>query len=437
MSNSFNIDEESSDEDFEIFLKRIKETKISEPTIKKELVEKYLNDLGLQNFKLNTTDKIRKQVKNIIDATDTNFCGIFRYPKKPNGEINFNKLNLFQKNKSHHMIISFELIKDLSEEGFWNKIQLFRDKLGKEYIFRSAIKKKEMISEKEDAYLFRSFNENLKHMILYFLLKYFYPDKKYKIIPEIYYFGLLVNPVTEEKTFVIAMEKENLTLGDYFKSMPTNYLEMRKKIFVIYRALELLNDLGLNFKHGDLKYNNILLNDEYKPMIIDFGKSSLQLDDLIFDENDFSTKYENPYMNVTHDIMQLLCSLFIPKVPKIIMSEDSRKIEDYIIDVYQIFIFCKNKNNFILNAETMKKIIMYKYCALFIPYTKFYLGSRRGVDLNNLLKENPSITIIMRSDELAEELNLTDVEDEYIFSKYEKKYLKYKTKYLELKKNFL
>jgi len=433
MSDNY-VDENSSEEDLENLFKKIKETKITEPENKKELVEKYLNNLGLKNFKLNTIDNIRKQVKNIIDNADTNFCGIFRYPKKPTGEINFNKLLLFQKEKSHHMIISFELVKDLSTEGYWNKIQLFKDNFGKEYIFRSIIKRKELISEPEDEYLFRSFNENLKHMILYFLLKYFYPDKKYKIIPEIYYFGLLVNPVTKEKTFVIAMEKGNITLGDYFKSIPENYLEMRKNIFIIYRALEMLNDLGLNFKHGDLKYNNILLNYENKPMIIDFGKSSLKLDDLLLEENDFSSKYENPYMNVTHDIMQLLCSLFIPKIPNIFITEDSRKIEDYIINVYQIFVFTKNTNNFILKAETMKKIMMYKYCALFIPYTKFYLSGRRGVDLNILLTENPSVSVVMRSDELADELNLTDVEDEYIFSKYEKKYLKYKTKYLKLKK---
>lgn len=433
MSDNF-VDENSSDEELEILLKKIKDTKIVEPNNKKELVEKYLNDLGLQNFKLNTVENIRKQVRNIIDAEDTNLCALFRYSIKPTGEINFNKLHLFQKDNSHHMITSFELVRDLPLEGYWNKIQIFKDNFGKEYIFRFAIKKKEMITEAEDEYLFRSFNENLKHMILYFLLKYLNSDKKYKIIPEIYFFGLLVNSITEEKTFIIVMEKGNLTLEDYFKSMPTNYYEMRKKIFVIYRALEMLNDLGIHFKHGDLKYNNILLNSDNNPMIIDFGKSSLQLDDLILEENVFSTKYENPYMNVTHDIMQLLCSLFIPKIPTIFITENSRKIEDYIFDVYKILVFAKNKNNFILEGKIMKKIIQHKYCALFIPYTKFYYSGRRGIDLNILLKEYPTISLVMRSDELARELNLTDVDDELIFSKYEKKYLKYKTKYLKLKK---
>ena len=62
----------------------------------------------------------------------------------------------------------------------------------KHYIFRSAIKKKERRPEPADEYLYKSFEENLKHMILYFLLKYHYSHIKYKIVPEIYYFGLCV-----------------------------------------------------------------------------------------------------------------------------------------------------------------------------------------------------------------------------------------------------
>ena len=73
--------------------------------------------------------------------------------------------------KEHNIvkIIDFTLVRNLAAEGYWNKIQLYKDKHNKHYIFRSAISRKELRSEPDDEYLYRSFNENLKHMILYFL----------------------------------------------------------------------------------------------------------------------------------------------------------------------------------------------------------------------------------------------------------------------------
>lgn len=427
-----------TDDDFDILLTRIRMIPRTEPTDKKELVEKYLNAIGLNNFKLDTLENIKKQVKNIIDEVNTDLCALFKYGKTHSGAMNYDKLILFQKEKSHHKIVIFELVNNLAADGYWNQIKLYKDTSGKQYIFRMAVKRKELLSENEDEYLFRSFNENLKHMILYFLLKYFFPEHKYKIIPEIYYFGLFHDEITNEKTFITVMEIGNTTLGKYFESMPTNYPEMKRILFTIYRSLELLNDIGLNFKHGDLKYNNILMNYENKPMIIDFGKSKLQLDDLIFEDiNDISAKYEDPYMNVAHDMMQLLCSLFLPKEPSLMMRDASSDENDYIINVYEIFNFVKNNSTFILEGDVMKKIIFNKYGRLFIPYINFYRSGLGGVNLNILSKMNPTISFVMRSSEFAKNLGIVDIEDDKIFSKYEKKYLKYKIKYFKLKNNIL
>jgi hypothetical protein len=236
------------------------------------------------------------------------------------------------------------------------------------------------------------------------------------------------------------MEVGNITLGDYFETIPTNYPEMRRVLFTIFRSLEIFNDLGLDFKHGDLKYNNILMTTENKPMIIDFGKARFKLDDLLFEINDdMSAHYDNPYINVTHDIMQLLSSLFISKRRSLLISEQSSNKDDYIIDVYEIFNFVRNKNSYLLEGDIMEKIMNDRYKQLFIPYQNFYLKYRiaNGVDLNELSKYAPGINLIIRSSDLAFNLGIADIEDEKIFDKYEKKYLKYKLKYIRLKNKYL
>ena len=228
------------------------------------------------------------------------------------------------------------------------------------------------------------------------------------------------------------MEVGNRTLGEYFECIATNYTEIKRVLFTVFRSLELLNDLGLEFKHGDLKYNNILMSNKNKPLIIDFGKSRLKLDDLLFEiTDDPSTYYKDPYINVTHDMMQLLCSLFLLKKEAPYSFTMSTNKNDYIIDIYEIFKFVKNKNSYILESEVMEKIMKDKYKKLYIPFQAFYTG----VDLN-VLKEyaTPGISLKITSCELASNLGLTDIQDEVIFDKYEKKYLKYKTKYLNLKK---
>lgn len=436
---SYNYDdiEPQTDIDFDLFIETTKKIMIREPESKKDLILKYLKYLGLNKINLTSIPDIRNYVKDIIEKEDIDYCGMFQLKINPDSTFDENHMRLYLKENKKVKIVNFTLVRNLITDGYWNKIQLYKDSWNKHYIFRSAINRKEIHSEPDDEYLYKSFDENLKHMILFFLLKYYYPGTKYKIVPEVYYFGLYKNPETNEKTFITCMEIGNTTLGEYFTSMPTNYVEMRKILFTIFRSLELLNDLGLDFKHGDLKYNNILMTIENKPMIIDFGKARFKLDDLVFEINyDTSTHYENTYMNVTHDMMQLLCSLFIPKERSLFIADSSQDKEDYIINVYEIFNFVNNKNSYILEGEIMEKVMHDRYKQLFIPYQNFYLKYKmaNGVDLNLLLKYAPGINFIIRSNELAINLGIDVIDDEKIFDKYEKKYLKYKTKYLKLKK---
>jgi serine/threonine protein kinase len=393
---------ESIDNELDEILKKIYSVKKS--IDKKEYITNCLNDIGLYDLKLDTIENINCKIKQIITDIDIKNCAIFK--KMYLNNTGKEKMGLFLKDGSTQRIIQFDFINDLLTKGHWNKIQLYRDNTGKEYIFRCAIKKKELQCETEDEYLFRSFYENLKHMVLYYILKYHNLDKQYKVIPEIYYFGIYCDTSTNEKTFITVMEKGEQTLGDYFMTKPLDYNEMCKKLLMVYKTLELFNNLGLNFKHGDLKYNNILINDNV-PVLIDFGNSHLQLDDLILEpSNNFSAHYNNPKLNITHDMMQLLSSLFIPK--KISFDTNiSNDINDYMINVYKIFSFKKNKNKFIMDGDVMKKIILNKCNKLFITHNCFYRTMMGGFNLNNLVKEFPNISFTITYDELAENLEIT------------------------------
>jgi hypothetical protein len=153
---------------------------------------------------------------------------------------------------------------------------------------------------------------------------------------------------------------------------------------------------------------------ENKPMIIDFGKARFKLDDLLFELNDdTSARYDDPYINVTHDMMQLLCSLFIPKSQSLLIKSNSQNKMDYIIDVYSIFNFVKNSNSYILEGKVIEKFMRNKYKQLFIPYPNFYLKYQmmNGVDLNELLISEPKIKLVIRSSDLALNLGLDNMDD--------------------------
>ena len=419
--NIYNTDDlkKYSEIKFDIYMKESNSRK--ESNDKKELILKYLKYIGLNKFNLESMESIRIQVKEIIEHVNIDYCGIFNSHVNEIGTVDDTHMRLCVKENNIFKIYNFTLVRNLTSEGYWNKIQLYKDTKNKYYIFRTALKKKEIYSEPDDEYLYKSFEENLKHIILYFLLKYYYSHIKYKIVPEVYYFGLYIDCLTKEKSFITCMEAGEKTLENYFESISENYFEMRRTIYTIFRSLEMLNDFGLSFTHGDLKYNNILMTKKNKPMIIDFGKSRFKLDNLIFESiNHTSAIYNNPYMNVTHDIMQLLCSLFIPKKPSLLITEQSTNIFDYKFDVYKIINFINNKNCYILEGNILQNIAKKKYGRFYIPYKNFYIKYKMfaGIDLNELMKLIPDINFTIKSSDLAKNLEITNIEDDKIFDKY-------------------
>jgi thiamine kinase-like enzyme len=401
--------------------------KFVEEENKKNLVSKYLKYLGLKNFNLCSMETIKAQIKSIIEDNDNNNCSYFRdsgFCINDKGEKS-KIMSLFYIIDKKINSIDFCFIKQVEGE-YINKIEIYKNLINnKYYIFRSA-----QIVETQhykNEYLYNSFMEFLKHIILYFLLKYHYPDTKYKIIPEIYHFGKYRNPTTKQITFITVMELGNITFGDYFEHNSTNYIEIKKKLFTIFRSLELLNDLGLNFKHGDMKFNNIIMTETNKPLLIDFDKATFIFDDLFFDDhNQTSEFYEYKkneglcfgYLNVTHDMMQLLSSFELLK---------TRDTSGNIVSFFDMEIF-NFDNNYVLSNKNMKKIGIYNY-------TNYYNSGdlNQGISLVKLQKKYKDIRFTIRSVEFAKILEIDDFEDNKIFDKYIKKYLKYKIKYIKLK----
>jgi len=115
-----------SDIEFNAFIEETKKMK-KEPENKKELILKYLKYLGLNKFNLTSIDNIRMQVREMIIHEDINYCGIFNSHVNDDGSVDERHMRLFVKENGMFNIVNFTLVRDLTNEGYWNKIQLYKD----------------------------------------------------------------------------------------------------------------------------------------------------------------------------------------------------------------------------------------------------------------------------------------------------------------------
>ena len=307
--------------------------------------------------------------------------------------------------------------RSLSTMGYYNTIQSYSGLDGREYIIK--IHKKPTSEHPRLMSPVASFKENLKHIILNIILKSCSVDVKIKIIPDVYYFGIS----TDGETIYTVMEKGDVTLGEYFRTLGSNYNRMTLTMFSIFRSLEILNQSGLKFQHNDLKENNIIISNTGKPLLIDFGSTYFTVDGVVFTPYipEDEKNYTNDKINITHDMMQL-CSSLEP-----ILEEN----------IFKLFEFKKNSGTYILDSSVMK-LFMTNYMrgtSYYIPYDKFYGHMPRHV---NLTRDGPlyygDVRLFIDSTELADNLGLLNTTDTELFDYYRVKYLKYKTKYLKLLK---
>lgn len=384
---------------------------------------------------------------------------------------NFTKFE-YLNNKKDFKIgeVNFKFIRTL-ESGGYNATSIYiNEKTNVEVVVREKRTKYSINEDGEESIkkytedIFNILYSNMKHIILHILVKR--NNIKIKFIPIPYYCVLNSDISSGNFDFFMIMEKGEQTLKNYIENLLEMKMknELRSSIIKQY-FLSIYSDLYLlefiNFRHGDLKINNIVLTLKANPMLIDFDYSQFNIGTLVFKSirETEGIHYDKPYFNQVHDIMQLIVSLNILNKGKQIR-----------IDPYKIFKFLKNNNTNILDGDLLKsklkqfideenkKNIEAQIARIreiikedpseaenYKDYENLesrYLGSTvynshffnyfydQEIDLRKL-----SNNIVISPEQLAENLGL-EAKDDYLAELYEKKYLKYKMKYLQLK-NFL
>ena len=386
-----------------------------------DTIENELKKFGL-NIKLGTFNELRDQFRKLVNDP-LNFAtfkeGVV-VDASGSQSIEFNRVR--SDGSIERKIFTF---KQYLSAGSFNKTDIYIDKTThdyKEYIFRSSTS-----STFEDQ--FKSFYENLKHIILYIIIRKRLGNIKF--IPQPYHFGLKKDVSTGKITLYMIMEKGKSTLGDYIEKTTLSTEQIKKLVFSIYCDLYELSFLSikvgdistiLKFKHNDFKFNNLVVSESGSPLIIDFGFSQFTLTDagktikFVSCEAINSIYYEtepNGY-NVIHDMLQLLASFnFITKPG---------------FKPFEILKFTNNPGSNILDTDVIVSILKSLYGSQSVNARALF---KQFYDVFNLRTiRYPAYTIEITPSELADNIGLTLADR--IIDKFEIKYRKYKMKYLNL-----
>ena len=387
-----------------------------------DTIENELKKFGLNKIKLGTFDELKTQFRTLVDnpqnfATFKEGVTVDAIGSK---SIEYNRIK--SDGSTERKIFTF---KKYLSAGSFNKTDIYIDKTThnyQEYIFRSSTS-----SSFDDQ--FKSFYENLKHIILYIIIRKRLGNVKF--IPQPYYFGLKKDP-TGKITLYMIMEKGKATLSDYIEKTTLSAEHIKKLVFSIYCDLYELNSLCikdgdistiLKFKHNDFKCNNLVVSEIGAPLIIDFGLSRFTLTDS-GKSIDFTScepvsirsvyyTTNNGY-NVIHDILQLIASFnFIPKPG---------------FEPFNILKFTNNQGSNILDTDIIVSIIKSQFGSTASFSISLYRYFYDRFDLRTI--RNPRFTIEITPSDLANNIGLTLADR--IIDKFEKKYRKYKMKYLNL-----
>ena len=390
-----------------------------------DFIENELKNFGL-NIQLGSFDELREQFKNLI-SDPVNFAtfkeGVV-VDASGSKSIEFNRVR--QDGSIERKIFTY---KSYLSAGTFNKTDIYIDKTThdyKEYIFRSSTS-----STFENQ--FKSFYENLKHIILYIIIRKFLGNVKF--IPQPYHFGLIKDADTNRITLYMIMEKGKVTLEKYFEKTTLTTEQIKKLVFSIYCDLYELSFLRINdsdkstllkFKHNDFKCNNLVVSENGAPLIIDFGLSVFQLNDsyrkinfISCEPTAFRSKYYKSKINgfnVIHDMLQLLASFNFINKPG--------------FNPFEILKFTNNPGSNILDTDVIVSIITSRYGIYSLTSQTLFKKFYSMFDLRTIT--NPTITIEITPAELANNIGLTLADR--IIDRFEIKYKKYKMKYLNLVK---
>jgi len=390
-----------------------------------DTIENELKKFGLNKIKLGTFDELKAQFRTLVD-NPLNFAtfkeGVI-VDAIGSKSIEYNRIK--SDGSTERKIFTF---KKFLSSGSFNKTDIYIDKTTrdyKEYIFRSSTS-----SSFDDQ--FKSFYENLKHIILYIIIRKRLGNIKF--IPQPYHFGLKKES-TGKITLYMIMEKGKITLDEYIEKTTLSTEHIKKLVFSIYCDLYDLNSLCikdgdistmLKFKHNDFKCNNLVVSEIGAPLIIDFGLSRFTLTDSGKSINFTSCEpvsiksiyyTTNNGYNVIHDILQLIASFNFISKPG--------------FKPFEILKFINNKGSNILDTDIIIPIINSQFGPAASTYSILFRFFYYEFDLRKI---NHVRTIEITPSDLAYNIGLTL--DDRIIDKFEKKYKKYKIKYLNLVNKF-
>ena len=415
-----------------------------------QVIEAALRIFGLNDFKLGTHDemfklfeKMTKNIDNYGTFISLDKSGIYKTlqytRKKMDGTMEYD---------------TFTFVKNLTR-GSFNMASLYRNNKGITVIIRRNKNNSPLTNIKLQ---YVSFYENLKHIILYILIRKYISDIPNKFIPKPFHIGFLkLDEIVNSGNIntIMVMEGGRMDLSEYIDH---DSIKIKKMIAKVYYMLYMIySRLKINFKHNDMKGNNIVITREGEPMLIDFGLSEFTLiehfgitnklefkaygyeeyepsplamfgimgkpsDKIIVIKN---TMYIISEYNMVHDILQLMLFLFISGN-----------------NPYTIFPFTKRQDKYIMDGKMLHKYINAKLeynidDNIFFRYFYNEYAPQSGlingpINLEMDIKKGiiSADCIVITPEKFAENIGVNI--GELVVGKYNKKYLKYKYKYLAL-----
>lgn len=248
-------------------------------------------------------------------------------------------------------------------------------------VIRMSKKDETQTQEEIDNALYFAFLDCVKTIVLYSFTNSFVGEK---IMPDIYNFGFCYK--TEQ--FYLMMEsipgRSDVFIDSYFSI--DKIVDVNSFIINIYRKLEMLNSYGLQFRHGDLKYNNVLVHSKNQPLFIDFSFTSFKIPgtSIYFESQEIEGKkilnFHNNYfdddkynvvncdkLNITHDlilfIMSLYCMTCFPsKFEMSLLMKSSNPLYNFILDGYTLYNYIEKKYKISSRTDFIRNnIIHYLY----------------------------------------------------------------------------
>ena len=142
---------------------------------KLELIQDTLSNFGLSGLVIENNDSIKHYYDNMIRNIKeySYFIGTFEGPDEV---LNFTRIKSSGERLTNQFIFKEEL-----KVGGYNKISIYTDASSNEYIIRKSKSKDEQ---------FESFYENIKHIILYILIRKYIGNIKF--IPQPYHLVILI-----------------------------------------------------------------------------------------------------------------------------------------------------------------------------------------------------------------------------------------------------